>query len=90
MALTFLAAALVLVMDNINSVIFLRRSELAKAVFGERRIEITLAGLLLVAVANFMTIISYGLYKDSPVRRQSPIHSSGIPSLVTSFANLLT
>mmetsp|Transcript_29775 Transcript_29775/g.50001 ORF Transcript_29775/g.50001 Transcript_29775/m.50001 type:complete len:198 (-) Transcript_29775:288-881(-) len=71
MALTFLAAALVLVMDNINSVIFLRRSELAKAVFGEQRIEITLAGLLLVAIANFMTIISYGLYKEIPAEREA-------------------
>jgi hypothetical protein len=90
MALTFLAAALVLVMDNINSVIFLRRSELAKAVFGEQRIEITLAGLLLVALANFMTIISYGLYKEIPVRRQSSSHSLWVPSWVILFANFVT
>lgn len=62
-ALTFLGSALVIVLDNINSVLFLSRSELAKTVFEETRINWTLAGLIFVAVGNFMTIFAYGLFK---------------------------
>eukprot|EP00959_Pyramimonas_sp_CCMP1952_P378686 7932538-Pyramimonas_sp.AAC.1 len=53
-------------MNNIDSVIYLKRSELAKAVFEEYRITWTLAGLLIVAVGNFLTIFSYGLFKEAP------------------------
>jgi hypothetical protein len=61
-ALTFIASALVLVMDNINALFFLIKNDTAKAVFDEYRINVALAGLILVGAANFMTIIFLGLY----------------------------
>lgn len=64
-ALTFLATALVLVMDNINSVSFLLRNDTAKMAFEEYRIATAQAGLILVGVANGFTIIFLGLYKDN-------------------------
>mmetsp|Transcript_41894 Transcript_41894/g.133716 ORF Transcript_41894/g.133716 Transcript_41894/m.133716 type:complete len:112 (-) Transcript_41894:138-473(-) len=66
MALTFLASAMVIVMDNINTVSFLLRNDIAKMVFQEFRIEWTMAGLVIVIVANFLTVISLGLYERHP------------------------
>lgn len=65
-ALTFLASALVLVMDNINAISFLLRNETAKAVFQQHRIETAQAGLMLVGIGNFITIICMGLYEEAP------------------------
>ncbi|PNH08109.1 hypothetical protein TSOC_005369 [Tetrabaena socialis] len=61
-ALTFIASALVLVLDNINGIWFLLRSDLAKAVFDDYRIATAQAGLIMVGVANGLTIIFLGLY----------------------------
>jgi len=63
-ALTFLASALVLVMDNINAIWFLLRNDVAKLVFGAYRIKTAQAGLLMVGIANGLTIIFLGLYND--------------------------
>jgi hypothetical protein len=62
-ALTFIAAALVLVMDNINALYFLLRNDTAMAVFDDYRIKMTQAGLIMVGVANGLTIIFLGLYQ---------------------------
>mmetsp|Transcript_19867 Transcript_19867/g.59018 ORF Transcript_19867/g.59018 Transcript_19867/m.59018 type:complete len:197 (-) Transcript_19867:321-911(-) len=64
-ALTFLATALVLIMDNVNSLSFLLRDDIAKEVFEEYRIACAQAGLILVGVANGFTIIFLGLYRDN-------------------------
>ncbi|KAG2455140.1 hypothetical protein HYH02_000959 [Chlamydomonas schloesseri] len=61
-ALTFIAAALVLVMDNINAIFFLLRDDTAKAVFDDYRIATAQAGLIMVGVANGLTIIFLGSY----------------------------
>lgn len=61
-ALTFIAAALVLVMDNINAIFYLIRSDLANTVFDDYRINTAQAGLIMVGVANGLTIIFMGLY----------------------------
>eukprot|EP00197_Chlamydomonas_leiostraca_P004576 CAMPEP_0202863864 /NCGR_PEP_ID=MMETSP1391-20130828/4325_1 /ASSEMBLY_ACC=CAM_ASM_000867 /TAXON_ID=1034604 /ORGANISM="Chlamydomonas leiostraca, Strain SAG 11-49" /LENGTH=194 /DNA_ID=CAMNT_0049543539 /DNA_START=117 /DNA_END=701 /DNA_ORIENTATION=- len=61
-ALTFIAAALVLVMDNVNAVFFLLRLDLAKTVYGATAIQVAQAGLIMVGCANFLTIIFLGSY----------------------------
>jgi hypothetical protein len=65
-ALTFIASALVLVMDNVNALFFLLRNDTAKAVFDEHRIVCAQAGLMMVGIGNFATIICLGLYQHSP------------------------
>lgn len=62
-ALTFLASALVLVMDNINCVFFLLRNDSAKLVFQEYRIATAQAGLIMVGCGNALTIVFLGLYQ---------------------------
>ena len=61
--LTFMASAFVLVMDNVNSLFFLLRSDTAKSVFGEHRIACAQAGLMMVGIGNFATIITMGAYQ---------------------------
>ncbi len=43
-ALSFMSAALVLVFENVNAVLFFKRSDAAKRTFGHTRITVTLAG----------------------------------------------
>jgi hypothetical protein len=62
-ALTFLAAAFVLVMDNVNAVFYLLRNDTAKYVFDAYRIETAQAGLIMVGCGNCLTIIFMGLYQ---------------------------
>uniref|UniRef100_A0A7S2QUA5 Uncharacterized protein n=1 Tax=Chlamydomonas chlamydogama TaxID=225041 RepID=A0A7S2QUA5_9CHLO len=62
-ALTFIATALVLVMDNVNALSFLLRNDTAKQVFEEYRIATAQAGLIMVGVANGLTIIFLGSYE---------------------------
>jgi len=63
--LAFLASALPLVMDNINSLWFLIRSETANMVFDYHRIACAQAGLMMVGVGNMATIITMGAYQHS-------------------------
>eukprot|EP00798_Chlamydomonas_sp_ICE-L_P009460 gene9460-32445_t len=72
-ALAFLSSALVLVMDNVNALFFLLRNDTAKAVFEEYRIETAQAGLMMVGIANFMTIIFLGLYQPAPPADKSDV-----------------
>lgn len=76
-ALTFLASALVLVMDNINAIWWLLRNDLAKTLFHEHRIATAQAGLLMVGIGNSLTIIFMGLYEhvhhtDATITMTSP------------------
>lgn len=66
-ALTFIASALVLVMDNVNALFYLLRSDLAKTVFDEYRIATAQAGLIMVGISNFLTIIFLGSYRPFEV-----------------------
>lgn len=52
-------------MDNVNAVFYLLRNDIAKAVYDEYRIETVQAGLIMVGIANFMTIIFLGSYQPS-------------------------
>jgi hypothetical protein len=61
-ALTFIASALVLVMDNINALFFLLRNETAMTVFEGYRIQTAQAGLIMVGCCNFLTIFFLGMY----------------------------
>lgn len=70
-ALTFLASAWVLVFDNINAIFYLLRNDTAKAVFGEYRIATAQAGLIMVGVANGLTIIFLGAYQPEAERGQA-------------------
>jgi hypothetical protein len=63
--LAFLASALPLVMDNINSLFFLLRSDTAKSVFDYDRIACAQAGLIMVGIGNMATIITMGAYQHS-------------------------
>ena len=63
-ALTFLASALSLVMDNTNSLSKLNRDDNAKFYLDDYRINTAYGGLVLVFCANVLTIICLGLYKD--------------------------
>ena len=63
-ALTFLASALSLVMDNTNSLSKLNRDADAMAGLDDYRINTAYGGLVLVFCANVFTIIFLGLYKD--------------------------
>jgi hypothetical protein len=65
-ALCFIASALVLVMDNVNALFYLIRNDTAKAVFDEYRIVCAQAGLMMVGISNFFTIIFLGLYQHTP------------------------
>lgn len=65
-ALTFLASALVLVMDNVNALFFLLRNDTAKAVFDEYRIATAQAGLMMVGCSNALTIWFMGAYQHTP------------------------
>lgn len=64
-ALTFLASALSLVMDNTNSLSKLNRDDRAKSALDDYRINTAYGGLVLVFCANVFTIIFLGLYKDN-------------------------
>lgn len=63
-ALTFLASALSLVMDNTNSLSKLNRDADAMSALDDYRINTAYGGLVLVFCANVLTIICLGLYKD--------------------------
>jgi len=63
-ALTFLASALSLVMDNTNSLAKLNRDAGAMSTLDDYRINTAYGGLVLVFCANVLTIICLGLYKD--------------------------
>lgn len=63
-ALTFLASALSLVMDNTNSLSKLNRDAGAMDALDDYRINTAYGGLVLVFCANVFTIIFLGLYKD--------------------------
>ena len=63
-ALTFLASALSLVMDNTNSLSKLNRDADAMRALDDYRINTAYGGLVLVFCANVLTIICLGLYKD--------------------------
>ncbi|KAG1660777.1 hypothetical protein FOA52_010387 [Chlamydomonas sp. UWO 241] len=71
-ALTFLATALVLVMDNVNALFFLLRNPTAIAVFEEYRIATAQAGLIMVGVGNGLTIIFMGLYEHDAAETSAP------------------
>ncbi|KAG1677607.1 hypothetical protein FOA52_010388 [Chlamydomonas sp. UWO 241] len=71
-ALTFLATALVLVMDNVNALFFLLRNPTAIAVFEEYRIATAQAGLIMVGVGNGLTIIFMGLYEHEASEAAAP------------------
>ena len=43
-----MSAALVLVFENVNAVLFFKRSDAAKRAFGHTRIAVTLAGEVLI------------------------------------------
>ena len=43
-ALAFLASAIVLIFENVNAVLYLKRSAAANSVFGPKRIKASLAG----------------------------------------------
>eukprot|EP00198_Chlamydomonas_reinhardtii_P014050 XP_001703387.1 low-CO2-inducible membrane protein [Chlamydomonas reinhardtii] len=73
-ALTFIASALVLVMDNINAIFFLLRNETAKAVFDDYRIATAQAGLIMVGVANGLTIFFLGSYDAEESHAMPNVH----------------
>ena len=57
-ALAFTSAALVLMFENINAVLFFKRSAVATTTFGQHRIEATLAGahLLVLNMSGVMLL----------------------------------
>ncbi|KAG2490321.1 hypothetical protein HYH03_011272 [Edaphochlamys debaryana] len=69
-ALTFIASAFVLVMNNINAIFFLLRNDTAKAVYDDYRIATAQAGLIMVGVANGLTIFFLGMYDTEEDRHQ--------------------
>lgn len=73
-ALTFLASAMVLVMDNINAIFFLLRSDLAKTVYTARAIEVAQAGLLMVGIGNFLTVVCLGAYHPAAPHVDMEVH----------------
>ncbi|KAG2440375.1 hypothetical protein HXX76_004481 [Chlamydomonas incerta] len=79
-ALTFIASALVLVMDNINAIFFLLRNETAKMVFGDYRIATAQAGLIMVGVANGLTIIFLGSYDPEEAHAMPNVHVTSDPA----------
>ncbi|KAG2490319.1 hypothetical protein HYH03_011274 [Edaphochlamys debaryana] len=74
-ALTFIASAFVLVMDNINAIFFLLRNDTAKAVYDDYRIATAQAGLIMVGVANGLTIFFLGMYDTEEDRHQQEVPS---------------
>jgi hypothetical protein len=60
-ALAFVSAALVLIFENVNAVLFFKRSNVATVTFGQKRIETTLAGLIIVGIANGLSILFLGI-----------------------------
>lgn len=89
-ALPLLASALPLVMDNMNSLNFLVRNDVAKSIFIEERLKTTFAGLILVFIGNMLTIIFMGLYEMPAASEQQPkstvILTAGEPEKVAERA----
>jgi hypothetical protein len=63
--MAFLAYVFVLVTLLIQSVLFFYRSDVATTTFGKGPIEATLAGLIILVLANAFSIISLGLLHDT-------------------------
>jgi hypothetical protein len=77
-ALTFLASAFVLVMDNINAIWFLLRNDTALMVYQEYRIQTAQAGLLMVGIGNALTVIFMGLYEHPQETKEHGVDATVI------------